>query len=98
MHIDWVLCCLPEVLLLQYIAVEKDPKMDDIEKLMLEVWALEKPKLVITVSGCDPVESNSASNNNENLVKRIREGLIKAVKSTGNYAIFPCLIIFLSTV
>ena len=64
--------------------------MDDMQKLMLEVWDLkkQKPKLVITVSGGELEDSNTTKDINKLLVEKIKEGLIKAVKITGTYVFY----------
>ena len=66
------------IVILQYIRLSHDTKPELVLKLLLREWCLEKPKLLITVTG---------GKANFDLQPRIkwclRKGLLKAAKTTG---------------
>lgn len=65
-----------------YVRVDVDTKMKDMMELMMDVWGLEKPNLLISVTG-------GAKNftMKQKLKEEFRRGLMKVARSTGAWII-----------
>ena len=65
---------------LQYVRVDVNTKMEDMMTLMMDVWGLEKPNLLISVTG-------GAKNftMKQKLKEEFRRGLMKVARSTGQF-------------
>lgn len=62
----------------KYVRVDVHTKMKDMMELMMDVWGLEKPNLLISVTG-------GAKNftMKQKLKEEFRRGLMKVARSTG---------------
>ena len=62
----------------QYIRVDVSTKMSDMLELMMNIWGMDKPNLLISVTG-------GAKNfqMNKRLKETFRRGLMKAAQTTG---------------
>lgn len=62
----------------QYVRVDKDTEMKHMMTLITKYWKLEKPKLLISVTG-----GAKSFNMSKRLTETFQRGLIKAARSTG---------------
>jgi L-lysine 2,3-aminomutase len=65
------------------VRVDVNTDMDKMEELMMHVWGLEKPNLLISVTG-----GASSFNMKAKLKEAFRRGLMKAARSTGKCILY----------